>query len=300
MELHYLRYFLAVAEELHFSRAAERLHITQPALSRQIHSLENELGVELFRRTKRMVVLTDAGVAFLPEVRKALQQVEQAIQVAQQAARGEIGLLRIAFTPSAMHTMLPEILRRFRNYHANVKLDMTELCTLDQVNALRTEAVDIGLLHPPIEAPFLKLYPLPGEKLVVAIPQAHSLAKYEQLPLKALANEPFILHPRYEGPVLYDQIVALCRQAGFDPHIVHEEVKHQTRVGLVAAGMGVTFIPESLQQSVPIGVVYRTLTGSAPELQLAAAWRNNRVSPVLQEFLNVIQETSTILGGQPV
>lgn len=289
MELHSLRYFVAVAEELHFGRAAARLHITQPALSRQIQGLEEELGITLLWRTKRTVELTEVGAIFLVEVRKALQQVESAIHVAQRAARGEIGTLRIAFTPSAMHTVLPAILKQFRDHHPDVKLEMTELCTLDQVNTLRTETVDVGLLHPPIDAPFLNLHPLQGERLVVALPQAHPLAKHKRLRLKSLATEPFILHPRYEGPILYDQILHLCRMAGFEPHIVHEAIKHQTRVGLVAAGIGITFVPESLRQSGLAGVAYCSLMGAAPELQLAVAWRQERMSPVLQEFLQVAQ-----------
>jgi len=289
MELHSLRYFVAVAEELHFNRAAARLHITQPALSRQIRLLEEELGITLLRRTKRTVELTEAGAAFLSEVRKALQQIESAIQVAQRAARGEIGSLRIAFTASSMHTVLPRILQQFRTHHPKVKLDMTELCTLDQIEALRSETVDVGLLHPPIDASFLTLHPLPGEKLVLALPEIYPLAQQKQLPLKALAAEPFILHPRYEGPVLYDQILNLCRQAGFEPHIVHEEIKQQTRIGLVAAGIGMSFVPESAQQSSLSGVSYCAIAGEAPTLQLAAAWRTDHVSPVLQEFLQITQ-----------
>ncbi|MBD2057387.1 LysR family transcriptional regulator [Oculatella sp. FACHB-28] len=292
MELHSLRYFVAVAEELHFSRAAARLHITQPALSRQIRLLEEELGITLLRRTKRTVELTEAGATFLPEVRKALQQIESAIQVAQRAARGEVGSLRIAFAASAMYIVLPKILQQFRALYPNVKLEMTELCTLDQIEALRTETVDVGLLHPPIDAPFLSLYPLQGEKLVVALPEAHPLSQQKQLSLKTLASEPFILHPRYEGPILYDQILALCRQAGFEPHIVHEEIKHQTRIGLVAAGIGIAFVPESSQQSSSSGVSYCAIAGDAPTLQLAAAWRTEQVSPVLQEFLQITQQVA--------
>ena len=290
MELHSLRYFVAVAEELHFGRAAKKLHITQPALSRQIRGLEMELGIELLRRTKRTVELTEAGATFLVEVRKALQQVESAVHIAQRVAQGEIGSLRIAFTASAMHTVLPNLLKQFRNGYPKVKLEMTELCTLDQVDALRTEIVDIGFLHPPIEAPFLKLAALQGERLIVALPQTHPLAQQQHLPLKSLAAEPFILHPRYEGPILYDQILNLCRNAGFEPNIVHEAVKNQTRVGLVAAGLGVAFVPESLRSSGQIGVSYCTLVGNAPELQLAAAWRQQHISPVLHGFLQVMQQ----------
>jgi DNA-binding transcriptional LysR family regulator len=290
MDLHTLRYFVAVAEELHFGQAAARLHITQPALSRQILNLEKELGIELLRRNKRTVKLTEAGAAFLVEVRKALQQVESAIHMAWRVARGEIGSLRVAFTPSAMQNVLPEILKHFCECYPNVKLEMTELCTIDQVDVLRTEMVDVGFLHPPIDAPFLKLSPLQGERLVVALPNSHPLAAQKYLPLQLLATEPFILHPRYEGPVLYDQILNLCRSAGFEPHIVHEEVKHPTRVGLVAAGIGITFVPESSQQFGLAGVSYCTLVGESPELQLAVAWQQDHRSPVLQGFLKIIQQ----------
>lgn len=294
MKLHAFHYFVAIAEELHFGRAAARLQITQPALSRQIHRLEAEMGVKLLRRTKRTVELTEAGAAFLGEVRKALQQVDVAVQVAQRVARGEVGCLRIGFTPSSMHTVLPEILKQFRDRYPNVKLAMSEICTLDQVNGLRTETIDVGFLHPPIEASLLALYPLQGEGLLVALPHAHPQSKQKQLPLKALATEPFILHPRYEGPVLYDQILALCREAGFEPNIVYEEVKHQTRIGLVAAGMGITFVPESLQKAGLTGIAYCTLMRNAPQLQLAVAWRQEPVSPVVQGFLDVVKQIRNI------
>lgn len=299
MELRYLRYFVAVAEELHFGRAAKRLYMTQPALSKQIRRLENELELQLLHRTKRTVELTAAGKAFLPEARRILQQAEEAVQVAKRAARGEVGHLRIAFTASAMHSVLPEILKNFRDRYPKVKLDLTEFCTLDMVEVLRVEKADLGFLHPPVDAPFLKLQPMPGENLVVALSQNHPLVERESLPLAALANEPFILHPRYEGPVLYDQIVNLCKQAGFEPRVVHEEVKNQTRVGLVAAGLGITFVPQSLQNAGLSGVVYRPLSGSAPELQLAVAWRGDRVSPVLQGFLQIVQQLS-VEGNAPM
>lgn len=291
MELRTLRYFVAIAEELHFGRAAERLYMTQPALSKQMRRLEDELEVQLLYRTKRIVQLTTAGKAFLPQARQILQQADQAIRIAKRAARGEIGQLHTAFTASAMQGVLPHILRTFRDRYPEIALDMTELCTLDQVEALRTERVDVGFLHPPVDAPFLDLISLPGEHLVVVLPQSHPLSPKGQFPLAALANESFILHPRYEGPVLYDQIVDLCRQAGFEPRVVHEEVKYQTRVGLVAANIGITFVPASLQHAL-VGVTYGELVGTALTLQLAAAWRHDRPSPVLHEFLRVVQQLS--------
>ncbi|MEM6432662.1 MAG: LysR family transcriptional regulator [Cyanobacteria bacterium P01_D01_bin.115] len=292
MKLHAFEYFVTVAEELHFGKAAARLHITQPALSRQIHKLETELGFALLRRTKRTVELTDAGVAFLREIRKALQQVETAVQAARRVARGEVGCLQIAFTPSSMHTILPEILKQFRDRYPDVEIAMTEVCTLDQVNQLKTEAIDLGFLHPPIEAMTLNLYPLQGEHLLVALPQTHALTTRSQISLASLAHEPFILHPRYEGPVLYDQFLALCRDAGFEPNIVYEEIKHQTRIGLVASGMGVTFVPESLQKAGMTGVTHRPLEGQSLALQLAVAWRQNADSPVVREFLEVVKQAT--------
>ncbi|MBE7379809.1 MAG: LysR family transcriptional regulator [Leptolyngbya sp. SIO1E4] len=297
MDIYSLRYFVAVAEDLNFGRAAARLHITQPALSRHIHRLEETLNVQLLHRTKRTVELTEAGAALLVEARKILEQVESAIRVVQQIAQGERGSLRIAFTPSSMHTVLPEILKHFCDRYPNVKLAMSELCTRDQVKALQAETIDVGLLHPPISDPFLKLHPLPGERLVVALPHTHVLAPQPEVPLKSLSNEPFILHPRQEGPTLYDKILSLCRDAGFEPHIIHGDVKHQARVGLVAAGMGITFVPESLQHASLTGVSYCRLRDESPELQLAVAWRQTQESPVLQQFLQVVEETT---GGNPL
>ncbi|MEM9769469.1 MAG: LysR substrate-binding domain-containing protein [Cyanobacteria bacterium P01_D01_bin.71] len=290
MKLHSFQYFVAVAEELHFGRAAARLQITQPALSRQIHRLESELGIELLRRTKRTVELTEAGTAFLGEIRKALQQVDAAVQTAQRVARGEVGSLRIGFTASSMHTVLPEILRCFRDRYPDVTLAMTEICTLDQVNRLQADKIDVGFLHPPVDASFLAMHTLPGERLLAVLPHNHALATQTQLPLESLATESFILHPRHEGPVLYDQFLHLCRKAGFEPQIVYEDPQYQTRLGLVVAGMGVTFVPESLQQSNLIGATYHALKGESLELQLAVAWRQHQISPVVQRFLNIVEQ----------
>lgn len=292
MKLHAFQYFVTLAEELHFGRAAARLQITQPALSRQIHRLEAEMGVTLLHRTKRTVELTEAGAAFLVEVRKALQQLDTAVQLAQRIDRGEVGSLRIAFTASSMHTVLPEILRNFRDRYPDIKLAMSEICTLDQVNGLRKETIDIGFLHPPIEASFLNLHPLQGERLLIALPRGHALAGQQQLSLKSLAAEPFIVHPRYEGPVLYDQFLALCRKAGFEPNIVYEDSKHQTRIGLVAAGTGITYVPESLQKAGLSGVSYCSLVDDFLELQLAVAWRRQQVSPVIEGFLEVVEQVT--------
>ncbi|MEM8808594.1 MAG: LysR family transcriptional regulator [Cyanobacteria bacterium P01_G01_bin.38] len=290
MELRDLRYFVAVAENLHFGRAAERLHMTQPALSRQIRALEVELEVQLFRRTKRSVQLTIAGQAFLKEARQILYQSEQAVSTTRRVARGEMGELRLSFTPSALRHVLPKIVRAFRDRYPDVQLTMTERCTLDQVEAFRASQIDVGFLYPPVDDKRLTITPLRTEPLVIALPQDYPLATRPHLKLSDLAAEPFILHPRLEGPYLYDQIIQLCEQAGFRPNVVQEAVASQTRIGLVAAGMGITFVPETLKDTVDSTVVYRKLKGVSLSLELAIARRQDNLSPIVQHFLNIVEE----------
>ena len=290
MELRDLRYFVAVAEALHFRQAAERLHITQPALSRQIHALEAELDVQLFHRSKRSVKLTLAGQTFLEEARQILRHAEQAVLTTQRTARGEMGQLRLSFTPSALRGIVPEIVRGFRDRYPDVQLTMTERCTQDQVEAFLAHQLDVGFLYPPIDNTLLTITPLRTETLVVALPQDHPLALHTSLKLSDLANEPFILHPRQEGPHLHDHIVSLCQQAGFRPQIIQEAVASQTRIGLVAAGMGITLIPETLKDQEAPAVIYRNLQGVALSLQLAIARRSDDFSPVVQHFFQLVEE----------
>ena len=244
MELRHLRYFVAVAEELHFGRAAKRLCITQQPLSRQIKDLERELGVELFYRTKRTVRLTEVGEVFLAETRKTLQQAEYAVYLAKQAKQGKIGRLTIGFTGSALNIVLPAAIRQFKKLYPQIDLTLERLQTIEQVEALNNKQIDLGLLHPPIDDDTLILETIYLEQLVVALPDNHPLAKDTSVPisLKHLANEPFILFPRQFGSVLYDRIINLCQQAGFSPNIVQEAIPQQTILGLVAAGIGISLI----------------------------------------------------------
>ncbi len=289
MELHDLRYFVAVAEDLHFGRAAERLHMTQPALSRQIQALEAEIDVQLSQRTKRSVKLTIAGQAFFEEAKQILCHTEQAIQTTQRVARGEVGQLRLSFTASALRTVLPEIVRVFRAHYPDVQLTMNERCTQDQVVAFENHQVDVGFLYPPVDEKLLALQPIADEVWIIALPKEHHLADQASLTLSELANEAFILHPRQEGTAFYDQIVRLCEQAGFSPNVVQEVETSQTRVGLVAAEMGITFVPEHLQNVGDGNVIYRRLQGAAPQLQLAIARRRDNFSPIVQQFLQVVE-----------
>lgn len=294
MELHDLRYFVAVAEDLHFGHAAKRLHMTQPALSRQIQALEAELNVQLFQRTKRTVQLTMAGQTFFEDAKQILSHTEQAIQKTQRTARGEVGQLRLSFTASALRGILPEIMPVFRERYPNVQLTMNECCTHSQVVAFQNHQIDIGFLYPPVDETLLTVQPVADEAWIVALPKGHYLADQQYLTLAMLTNEAFILHPRQEGTAFYDQIIQLCGQAGFYPNVVHEVETCQTRVGLVAAGMGITFVPDYLQTVGDTQVVYRQLQGTAPKLQLAVAHRRDDFSPIVQQFLHVIETSKQI------
>ena len=290
MELRHLRYFVTVAEELHFGRAAERLQMTQPALSKQVAALEKELDVQLLTRTKRTVRLTAAGQVLFDEAKRLLAQVDDTVQLVKRTANGEEGALAIGFTNTATSTVLPALVRRFRDRCPNVELTMQELCTEAQVRALNEHKIDLAFLHPPIDKRGLKLYPILEENFVAVLPKGHPLLKYEYLPLKALAGEPLIIHPRQEGPVLYDGFMQLCQQLGFQPNIVKETISPQSRVCLAAAGIGITFVAASSQASVGQEVVCRPLVDCPIKLQFAAAWRQNSTAPTLREFLAILLE----------
>lgn len=287
MELRHLHYFIAVAEELHFSRAAERLCISQPPLSQQIRSLEDELGIKLFERTKRNVQLTEAGKVFLERSYLVLAQLEQAIAATQQIGRGEIGRLAIGFVDSAMYTLLPEILRVFRSQFPAVELQLYELTTQEQIEALHHKQVDIGIVRSAISEPGLSVECLLPELLVLALPETHPLSAQTQLSLSTLADESFILFPAKMGPVFYKQIINMCQQAGFRPKVAQEAVQMQTIIGLVAAGLGIAIVPDSLQNFHRSGVIYRPLQEQIPETGLYLAWRQHDSSPVISAFLGL-------------
>lgn len=288
MEFRQLRYFVSVAQELHFGRAAERLQITQPALSKQIRVLETELGIGLFIRTKRTVKLTQAGEVFLEQAQQLLVYAEEAVKLAKRTALGEVGRLSVGFTATATYTVLPELIGRFRVHYPQVEVEMLELSTEAQVTALNRGQIDLGFLHPPIDARGLELYPILAEEFVVVLPQQHHLLHKQSLSLKDLAAESFILHPRSEGPFLYDGFLKLCHQAGFYPQIVKEVNAHQTRICFVAAGIGITFIPAGMQRLVS-NLVCKPIKDLPLKLEFAAAWRSLVTKPILQEFLTLLK-----------
>lgn len=290
MELRHLHYFIVVAEELHFSRAAQRLCISQPPLSQQIRDLEDELGVKLFERTKRQVHLTEAGKVFLERSYGVLAQLEQAIAVTQQIGRGEVGRLAIGFVDTAMYTVLPEILKVFRAQFPAVELRLHELTTAQQIQALHHKQVDIGIVRSAISEQSLSVECFLPESLVLALPQNHPFSAQTKVSLSTLASESFILFPANMGPVFYEQIMNMCQQAGFRPKVAQEAVQMQTIVGLVAAGLGVAIVPASLQNFPRSGVIYRPLQEQTPKTGLYLAWRQHDASPVLRAFLGLARK----------
>ncbi|MDZ4877157.1 MAG: Hca operon transcriptional activator HcaR [Chroococcidiopsis cubana SAG 39.79] len=290
MELRQLQYFLAVAEELNFGRAAARLGIAQPPLSRQIRQLEQELGVELFRRTKRRVELTEAGIAFVEEVRQILAQVEQGVLVAQRASRGEIGRLVVGFEGSSTYDVIPMSLKVYRERFPEVDLAVYAMTTEEQIQALLEGRIGIGFVVSPINDKRLAIETILRESLILAIPENHPLATRTSVRARELESEPFITFQRDRGCGLYDQVIAVCQRANFSPRIIQEADEMQVILGFVAAGLGVTLLSASVVQFQRPGVVYRMLQPSTPKVSLALAWRRDLTSAALQAFIEVVRE----------
>ncbi len=285
MELRHLRYFVAVAEELHFHRAAARLHISQPPLSQQVRALETELGVLLLERNRRSVALTAAGAVFLREAREILAAVDSATEAARSVARGEAGRLALGFVGSAMHGALPGVLRAHRRAFPKVQLVLTELPTAGQLEALQAGRIDVGVLRPPVREPGLAFETIHTEPLVVALPEDHALAGAEEITLGDLVQQPWVLLARRESPGLYESLGQAMADAGGVPQVVQEAREMQTVVGLVSAGVGVSLVPASVGADGHRGVAYRPVAGASPSVALALAWRPEDKSPVLAAFL---------------
>jgi DNA-binding transcriptional LysR family regulator len=299
MELRHLRYFVAVAEELHFGHAAERLHIAQPPLSRQIRDLEREIGTPLFDRVPRGVELTHAGRAFLPQARLTLAQAERARRTAQRAAAGAIGRLRVGFVEAATHSgILPDVLGFFRMHLPLIGLSLFEMDTAEQEDAFREGRIDIGILQsPPADSDrWLHVERVYTDAIVAAIHDTHRLAKRTRLALADLSAESFVLFPRPVAPALYDDIITRCRAAGFSPRVVQEAAGWHTLSGLVGAGVGVAFVPQSLSLIKRPGVVYRPVRDLLVEMQMCAAWKKGDKSPVRERFVTALR---AVAGAKP-
>jgi len=298
VELRHLRYFVAVAEELHFGRAAERVGIAQPPLSKQIQQLEDEIGVKLFKRSKRRVSLTHAGKTFLNEARQTIDLSERAVRLAQRADRGEVGRLVVGFVGSATYSFLPYALRSFRTRFPHVELVLRELTTYEQLDGLHRKAVDTGFVRQPIKDDALFIETLLQEPFIVALPSQHVLASRPRISLRTLAQEGFVMFSQQQRTTFHDLVIALCHEAGFSPKVVQEAVRIPTVLGLISAGMGLTLVPASIQKLQFAGVVYRDLAEVDRMTALAMAYRRDDESPVLQSFLNVTRELTAQTNGE--
>lgn len=299
MELRHLRYFVAVAEELSFSRAAERLYLSQPALSQQIHKLEVELGVELFYRTGRRVELTEAGQALLEGARGTLVQIEQIVRTVREAGGAESSRLRVSFPEYANHTLAADILETFRKRYPDVELEEHEMFLLQQtprqINGLRNGTLDVGFLLLPDDDDALALERVLGIELVAALPEDHPLAAEEVVPMRELAGERLILFSREFHPNSYDYIVDCCREAGFKPNVLQRNEPQlysgATTYRMVASGAGIGVVARPMVSTFrPGGVAFRPLREPTPVLDLAAAWRRDNPSPNLRAFVEVVRE----------
>jgi DNA-binding transcriptional LysR family regulator len=290
MELRQFAQFIAVAEELNFRRAAERLHMAQPPLTVAIKKIEDELGVVLLERSNRVARLTAAGEVFLEEARRTLLQAESAVRAAKRAGAGIIGSLRVTFVASASRDLLPRILPAFRKHHAEVELELVEATTAQQVKALLDGQADVGFLVPPVrDAGGLTIEMLKEDRLVAALPEGHVLAKRKQLTLADLANEPWIMFPARQGPGLHARIMASCVQAGFTPNIRQEAIQMGTIVNLVGCGIGVALVPSSLASPANNNVSFTIISGPGTPVGYARAMVYGASSPVLAAFIKIVR-----------
>jgi DNA-binding transcriptional LysR family regulator len=278
-ELRHLVYFREVARRLHFRRAAEALAIAQPALSRQIAQLEAALGVRLFSRSSRRVELTPAGAALVQQVEPVLASLMRVPADMRAVAEGRVGRLRVAFTGLAMATVLPDILRQFHRRFPGVGLELNESPTSSQIAALQAGEIDCGFFHPDAPSPGIATTLLLRERNGVLLPADHPLRGRKALRLKDLAAAPFVLFPRSHNPGFYDRILSAFAMSGVAPRIAEEVWPRSNAVGLVRAGVGVTFACPSEARDLPEKVVFRRIAGPAPESRLVVGWRSLPAPP---------------------
>ncbi|NDV23232.1 LysR family transcriptional regulator [Desulfovibrio sp. JC022] len=294
METRQLKYFLAVAEELHFGRAAKRLHISQPPLSQQIMKFEDELGVKLFQRNKRSVFLTAAGKSLLRDARAILRSIERAEAKLLDAASGQGGQLSLGYIGPALETSLAEIIREYKASYPAVRLNLREMFTNDQLKAVRDGEIDAGVVrlfrH---DVSDLECELFHRESYALVLPTGHHLSEMESVDVSDLSGEPLIFFPRAEQPRLYDEWMRVFAEAGFVPDVVQEAARKSATVSLVAAGMGVGIVPESMANRRPQGVVFKSLTGDFPSIELHLIYMPKDGFPAVCNFINAVRESGT-------
>lgn len=292
MELRHLRYVVTLAETLHFGRAAERLHLSQPPLSHQVRQLEEELQVKLFDRNKRHVQLTEAGRMFVQEARVILAQAAHASNLASRLTRGQVGQLNVGVAGPADAPIFVEILRAFSQKHPKVHIVLRNLGSIDQTQALNDGRLNVGFVAMPIdEAAGLTTETVMRQPILIALPPDHPLTALDVVPLRALADQPQIMFARHNGPRFFDAVLAACRQAGFSMHIAHEVDNLYTACALVAAGLGVCFVPAGVQDGRRSSMVFRPVTPPLPiEMEIALAYREQGDCELVPLFVAIVRE----------
>lgn len=302
MELRLFRSFVILAEELHFGRAAARLNLTQPPLSKQIAQLEDAVGARLFERNRRGVTLTPAGLAMIGPARRVLEQASLAAESARQAARGESGRVRIAFNASVLFMGANRLVAELDRRMPTVRSSWEEMGTVEQVEALRQHRIDIGFAQAPQNLQGLSSQVVARIPLVAALPLRHPLARAPKLALRELHDEDFALTPREIGPGFYDLILSACVAAGFSPKIRHQPRHLMTALSLVATGGAVTLVPQTMSRASVPGVAFRPLSGKRMAASYSAIWNPDNRPPVLQQLLDVLGLVATrdalALGGE--
>jgi DNA-binding transcriptional LysR family regulator len=297
MDRRRLECFVALAEELHFSRAASRTGISQPGLSQQLRQLEEQLQVELVRRSKRQVALTRAGEVFLDEARKVLAGMARAVELTRNSQQGVIGRLRIGTAPSALFITLPEIVMTFRAALPDVEIDVSQMSTEEQLVALRDGMIDVGLMHPPLaETSGLVIEELFEYPFRIAIHVHNPLLEKPDLELTDLVDQNFILFPRALGPQSYDDIIASCRNQGFSPRKIIEAAPAQSIVALAACNFGVGFVASDVQLYDRPLVTYRSLGPGGPAVRIATAHRRDAAPPIVKQFLAAARRSHPVIG----
>lgn len=292
MELRHLRYFVAVGEDEHYGRAAQRLRVAQPALSSQIQDLEREIGVQLFDRLPRGVRLSAAGKVFLEDCRRILQDVNEAAVRAERAARGMIGMLRLGFTESASwHGVVPDSLREFRRTHPETELQLSSLISLDQVEAVRSGRLDAGFVYVTTSDPQIAQLSVASHQVVLAMPRRHRVSRLKRLLLRDLVETDFVWFTRRQHPANYDRLLRACSRGGLtNPRIVQEAVDQATMLSLVSCGLGVAFVTDATRWRCPKEVVLRKVDDLRLLLTVSCIWRKGNGAPLLASFLEHVRQ----------
>ena len=297
MELRQIRYFVAVAEDLHFGRAAQRVHVVQPALSQQVKKLEEELGVMLLARTRRRVSLTSAGQAFLEEARRTLASARHAQEAARRAAAGETGRLVVGYVDWAIYHFLPAILRRYQERYPGVHVTILEASREELHGAFERDRLDVGFIaFREGEAEFSHER-VGAEPLMAVLPDTHPAAVDPSVPLEALAGEPWVLFPPSLRSRYLELVVEACAARGFTPRVAQEASQMNTLAALVAAGFGVTLLPAVVANRPRAGIAVRPLAGEVPRMPLDVIWRPAGLSPAAERFLEVTREVRDERGS---